>query len=71
MTPTGEPTTRSPEREAQRRGEVDRCRVEIAAIEALLLAGHPVVEGLCLELADWSSELMIIEGEKAEPPPDR
>jgi hypothetical protein len=50
---------------------VDRCRAEIAAIEALLLAGHPDVEGLCLALSDWSAELRILEGAKAEPPPDR
>jgi len=29
---------------------IERCRAEIAAIEALLLAGHPDVEGLCLAL---------------------
>ena len=34
-----------------------RCRQEIAAIEALLRAGHPDVEGLCLGLMDWSWEL--------------
>ncbi len=61
---------RSPEREAQWRCEVDRCRAEIAAIEALLLAGHPDVAGLCLALSDWSAELRILEGAEAEPPPD-
>ena len=71
MIPTGEPTTRSPKRERQRRGEVERCRTEIAAVEALLRAGYPAVEGLCLALADWSAELRILEGAKAEPPPDR
>jgi hypothetical protein len=50
---------------------VDRCRAEIAAIEALLLAGHPDVAGLCLALSDWSAELRILEGAEAEPPPDR
>jgi hypothetical protein len=49
---------------------VDRCRAEIAAIEALLLAGHPDIEGLCVALSDWSAELRILEAE-AEPPPDR
>ena len=52
---------RSPEREAQWQREVDRCRAEIAATEALLLAGHPDVEGLCMALADWSAELIILE----------
>jgi hypothetical protein len=50
---------------------VDRCCSEIATIEALLRAGHPDVEGLCLALSDWSAELRILEGAKAEPPPDR
>jgi hypothetical protein len=50
---------------------VDRCRAEIAAIEALLLEGHPDVAGLCLALSDWSAELRILEGAEAEPPPDR
>jgi hypothetical protein len=27
----------------------------------LLLAGHPDVEGLCMALADWSTELRILE----------
>jgi hypothetical protein len=40
---------------------VDRCRAEIAAAEALLRAGHPDVEGLCMALADWSAELRILE----------
>jgi hypothetical protein len=52
---------------------VDRCRVEIAAIEVQLLAGHPDVDGLCMALSDWSAELRILEGiaAKAEPPSDR
>jgi hypothetical protein len=40
---------------------VERCRSEIVATEALLLAGHPDVEGLCMALADWSAELRILE----------
>ena len=43
---------------------MDRCRKEIAAIEAELLAGNPDVEGLCLALSDWSAELRILEDEK-------
>jgi hypothetical protein len=31
---------------------IERCHAEIAAIEALLLAGHPDVEGLCMALSD-------------------
>jgi hypothetical protein len=50
---------------------MDRCRQEIAAIEAQLRAGHPDVQGLCRGLADWSAELRLIEeevGRKAERP---
>ena len=61
MTPTVEATAGSPQSEAQWQREVDRCRDEIAAAEALLLAGHPEVEGLCMALADWSAELRILE----------
>jgi hypothetical protein len=43
----------------------ERCRREIAAIEAELRAGHPDVAGLCLALSDWSAELRIIEREAA------
>ncbi len=39
------------------------CRQEIAATEALLVAGHPGVEGLCMALSDWSVELRMIEQE--------
>ena len=43
---------------------MDRCRREIAAIEAELLAGNPDVAGLCLALSDWSAELRILQDEK-------
>ena len=39
-------------------------RCEIAEVESLILAGHPVLEGLCLELSDWSVELRILQNEK-------
>ena len=42
---------------------MERCRREIAAIEAELQAGNPDVEGLCLALSDWSAEVRIIEQE--------
>ena len=32
-------------------------------IEALVLAGHPDLKGLCQALVDWSAELRIIEQE--------
>ena len=44
---------------------------EIADIEALILAGHPDLHGLCLALADWSAELRIIKADKRETPPGR
>jgi hypothetical protein len=44
--------------------EIDRCRSEIAAIEAELLSGNPDVAGLCLALSDWSEELRILQDEK-------
>jgi hypothetical protein len=57
---------------------MERCRREIAAIEASICAGHPDVQGLCLALSDWWAELRLIEQEmalqaganKTEPPPD-
>jgi hypothetical protein len=49
---------------------IERCRREIAAIEAELLAGNPDVQGLCLALSDWWVELRIIEAEqRREKPP--
>jgi hypothetical protein len=44
--------------------EIDRCRSEVAAIEAELLSGNPDVEGLVLALSDWSEELRILQDEK-------
>jgi hypothetical protein len=41
--------------------EIERCRREIAAIEAELPSGNPDIEGLCLAFADWSAELRILE----------
>jgi hypothetical protein len=41
----------------------ERCGREIVGIEALIVAGHPDVQGLCQALADWSAELRIIEQE--------
>ena len=42
--------------------EIERCRRELAEVEAKLRAGHPEVQGLCLALRDWSTELRILEG---------
>ncbi len=43
---------------------MERCRREIAAMEAELLAGNPDLEGLCLALSDWSVELRILQDEE-------
>jgi hypothetical protein len=43
---------------------MERCHREIAEIEGQLLGGHPDVEGLCLALSDWSSELRILRNEQ-------
>jgi hypothetical protein len=48
---------------------MERCRREIAAIEAELLAGNPDVEGLCMALSDWWAELRIIEAEQRQEEP--
>lgn len=44
---------------------IERCRREIASIEALIRSGHPDVHGLCLALSDWYAELRLIEKEMA------
>ena len=43
---------------------MERCRREIAAIEAEILAGNPDLPGLCLALSDWSAELRIMQDEE-------
>jgi hypothetical protein len=43
---------------------MERCRREIAAIEAELRAGNPDVAGLCLALSDWSAELRILQDDE-------
>ena len=42
---------------------MERCRREIAAIEAEILAGNPDLQGLCLALSDWHAELRILQDE--------
>ena len=46
---------------------IERCKREIAEIEAQILAGNPDLQGLCLALSDWSNELRIIEKENNLP----
>ena len=42
---------------------MERCRREIAAIEAEILAGNPDLAGLCLALSDWCAELRVLQRE--------
>ena len=42
---------------------MERCRREIAAIEAEFLAGNPDLPGLCVALSDWHAELRILQNE--------
>lgn len=42
---------------------MERCRREIATIEAEILAGNPDLSGLCLALSDWWAELRILQRE--------
>jgi hypothetical protein len=51
----------------EERRQTERCRREIAAIEAELLAGNSDVQGLCLALSDWSAELRILERQSTRP----
>jgi hypothetical protein len=41
--------------------EIERCRKEIAGIEAQLRSGHPDLHGLLLALNDWHVELRLVE----------
>ena len=43
---------------------IERCRREIADIEAEIRAGNPDLQGLCLALRDWSGELRILQNEQ-------
>jgi hypothetical protein len=42
---------------------MERCRREIAVIEAEIRAGNSDLPGLCLALRDWSAELRILQNE--------
>jgi len=48
---------------------MERCLREIAAAKAELLAGNPDVAGLCLALADWWTELRILQESAREGAP--
>jgi hypothetical protein len=48
---------------------IERCRREIAAIEAEILGGNPDLPGLCLALSDWSAELRIEDEKRRQEDP--
>ena len=48
---------------------IERCKQEIAAIEAEILAGNPDLRGLCLALSDWHAEWRILEAEHRQGKP--
>jgi len=55
---------KQPEEEERSSGvtaEIDRCRREIATIEAQIRFGHPDLLGLCRSLLDWNAELRFLE----------
>ncbi|HEV2200001.1 MAG TPA: hypothetical protein VGR73_09270 [Bryobacteraceae bacterium] len=53
------------------RCQIERCKREIAAIEAEIMSGNPDLPGLCLALSDWYAELRILEEEqRREKPPE-
>jgi hypothetical protein len=43
---------------------MERCKREIAAIEAEILEGNPDLGGLCLALRDWNAELRILRDDE-------
>jgi hypothetical protein len=43
---------------------IERCRREVAATEAQILAGNVDLQGLCRALVDWSAELRILQNEQ-------
>ena len=46
--------------------EIERCRREIASIEAQLRSGHPDLLGLTRALMDWHAELRVLQREEPE-----
>ncbi len=57
-----------PEQEPDVATMIERCRREIAAIEAQIRAGHPDLQGLLRGLVDWSWEwrrLLAAQNEKS------
>jgi hypothetical protein len=47
--------------------DIEQCRREIATVEAEIRNGNPDLEGLCLALADWHSELRLLQGANDSP----
>ena len=51
------------------RYQIERCKREIAAVEAEILAGNPDLPGLCLALSDWHAEWRLLEAERRQEKP--
>ena len=62
-----EPLTQSQGSEKAMRPEIERCRSEIAGIEAQLRSSHRDLQGLVLALIDWPAELRMLQREAAGP----
>ena len=61
-----EPSQKLPLSERAMRPEIERCRSEIAGIEAQLRSGHCDLQGLSLALVDWYAELRLLQRELPE-----
>ncbi len=50
---------------------IERCKREIAAIEAEILAGNADLSGLLLALSDWHAEWRLLEAEQRQEKPPK
>jgi hypothetical protein len=57
------PSQKSSRSERAMQPEIERCRREIAWIEAQLRTGHRDLQGLILALMDWHAELRLLQRE--------
>jgi hypothetical protein len=58
-----EVSQKSPRSEQAVPPEIERCRSEIAGIEAQLRSGHNDLQGLLTALLDWHAELRLLQRE--------
>ena len=61
-----EPSQKSLGSEGVMLPEIERCRQEIAWIEARLRSGHSDLQGLMVALIDWHAELRLLQREVLE-----